>query len=142
MTKSNTFVISLSVVLTALVVATSFVLFTPAAVVCPVLEVPEPVVVTEFVDVEVPVAVDYKQLVVSALLEEASSDKDYRKCDRHGYDMDEITLKKVYEGFTLVEDGDDDLTISDVSIKLNYDEGDCYKKFVCSLDADNDLECV
>ena len=54
-------------------------------------------VVNQTVEVEVPT--DYKQDVVDALLAEVSADKDLRKCGSVKYDVDEISVKKVYDGF-------------------------------------------
>ena len=116
---------------------------TPKIPKCPDLSCPEPIVTTETVEVikEVEVTPDYKQQVVDALLDEVSKDKSLRYCDDDKYSSSEITLKKVYNGFTLTEDSDGDTSISDVQIKLNYDEGKCYRTFVCGLDTENELVC-
>jgi len=110
---------------------------------CPDCKCPEPVVInnTETIVQEVEVEPDFKQKVVEALLSEVSKDKDFRECDEERFKTEEISVKRVYSGFTLEENSDGDLSISDVQIKLNYDNGECYRTFVCGLDIENELVC-
>lgn len=110
-----------------------------------------PRVETETKTIEVPVTVtqevvkevirDYRQLVVDELLVQVGEDKDYRVCQSRSYDADEITLKKVYNGFvyTMLSNGDEKIT--NVKISLDYDEGNCAKTFTCNLDENNKLSC-
>jgi len=108
---------------------------------CPSLTCPEckPVVVNSTVEVSVPV--DYQELVADALMAEVSSDKSFRYCDKDLYDLSEITLKKVYDGFQVTENSDGELSVAGVEIKLNYDDGDCYQTFNCGLNTEQELEC-
>ena len=116
---------------------------TPVIPKCP--EIPEckPVVTTEEVEVikEIETETDYKQKVVDALLGEVSKDKELRKCGGRKFDAEEISVKRIYDGFTLEESSDGDLEISGVKIKLSYDNGDCYKTLTCGLNAENELVC-
>jgi hypothetical protein len=129
------------------VVLTGVILFSmPAAPVipkCPAcsLTCPEPVVINNTVTEEIEVTPDYKQKVVDALLSEVSKDRDFRECDEDRYKADEISVKRVYDGFVLTEDNEDETSISNVSVKLNYDEGDCYRTFTCGLDSEQELSC-
>ena len=107
----------------------------------PVIPECKPVVVTNTTLVPVEVDTDYKNLVVEALLKEVKSDKDFRECGGHTYDLEEIAVKKVYPGFILEENSEEELSISEVRVKLNYDNGDCYETFTCSLDEEKDLNC-
>ena len=110
---------------------------------CPDLKCPEPVIqtVTETVTEEVEVQTDYKQNVVDALLSEVAKDKALRKCDGVKYDEEEIAVKKVYPGFVVEENSDEEVTVSGVKIKLNYDDGKCYRTLFCGLDAEEELSC-
>lgn len=112
---------------------------------CPSLTCPEqPVVVQEkevVKEVEVEVQVDYKDKVVSALVEEIKSDKALRRCDDVKYSSEEIEVKKVYSGFVVEEDNEDEVFVSDVRVKLNYDKGKCYRTLICELDSDSNLYC-
>lgn len=105
------------------------------------VKVPYEVAVPYEVIKEVLVIPDYKQQVTDALISEVSKDKDFRECEDDRYDEEEIAVKRIYDGFTLTEDNEDEISISDVRIKLNYDDGKCYRTFVCSLDAEEDLSC-
>ena len=96
-------------------------------------------VVEKLVNVEV--APNYKQQVIDALVDDLVSNSDNRYCDGERYKASEILIKKIYDGFTLVENSDGDLEISDVQIKLNFDGGECYETLTCSLDADKNLDC-
>jgi hypothetical protein len=107
----------------------------------PVIPECKPVVVTNTTYVTVPVDTDYKNLVVSALMSEVKADRDYRECGGHTYDVGEIAVKKVYPGFVLTENSDEELEVSEVQVKLNYDNGDCYQTFTCSLDSEKELDC-
>ncbi len=107
----------------------------PAQLPCPKCE---PVVVTK----EVSVATDYKKLVTDAFLLEVAADKDLRVCGGDKYDLAEVELKKVYDGFKVVENTDGDQTISDVKVKLDYDGGKCYKTFTCKLEPEQDVYCI
>src|SRR4030042_1196868 len=143
MTENSKFTTA-AFILGALIVLSAIVLMValkPAD--CPVqLPCPkcEPVVVNSTIEVQV--SPDYKAQVTEALMSEIQADKSYRLCDGDKYDVDEILLKKVYDGFVLTENSDSDLTISDVKVKLDYDQGDCYKTFTCALDYKNDLTCA
>jgi len=97
--------------------------------------------VETIVEVEKIVTTDYKQNVVDALLAEVNADKALRKCGGVKYDVEEISVKKVYDGFTVTEDSDGDLSVSDVGIKLNYDDGKCYRTLTCGLDIEGELAC-
>jgi len=110
---------------------------------CPDLSCPEPVVITETETIEkaVEVETDFKQKVVDALLSEVTKDKALRKCSGSEFDADEITVKKVYDGFSVAENSDGDLSISNVKIKLNYDDGKCYRTLTCGLDSEQELVC-
>ena len=104
------------------------------------VQVPGPErVVVQNVTVTEEVDVDYKDRVVDKLLLEVAADKDLRKCGGTRFDADEISVKKVYDGFVLTENEDGDVSVSDVKVKLNYDDGKCYKTFELSLDSDNEL---
>jgi len=103
-------------------------------------------VVNNTVTVEVEVETDYKQKVVDALLTEVSADKALRNCSRTRfasriYETDEITVKKVYDGFKVTENTDGDLSVSDVNVTLNYDDGKCYRTLTCGLDTEGELVC-
>ena len=100
-----------------------------------------PVTVPVEVEKIVEVSVDYKQNVVDALLAEIRADKDLRKCKGVKYDVDEISVKRVYDGFKMTEDSDGDISVSNVKIKLNYDDGKCYNTLTCGLDTENELVC-
>jgi len=115
----------------------------PACPKCPDLSCPEVSPVIQEVETEklVEVETDYKQKVVDALLEEASEDKDFRECDDERFNIDELSVKRVYDGFVLEQDSEGDTSISDVKVKLNYDNGECYRTFVCGLDAESELVC-
>ena len=110
---------------------------------CPEIPACNPVIVEKNISVDVPVEIepDYSAKVVDALIDEVSSDKDFRYCDRHKYSADEISVKKVYDGFTYTVDDEDDWEISGVKVKLNYDDGDCYRTFVCELNSEDDFSC-
>lgn len=54
---------------------------------------PGPVVEKEVIK-EVEVAPNYKQQVADALMDEVSSDKDFRECSGDEYETDEISIKK------------------------------------------------
>jgi len=116
---------------------------TPVIPKCPDIPECKPVVITNTVvnETTVEVETDYKQQVVDALLSEVAKDKDFRKCNSQKFDADEITLKKVYPGFTLKENNDEETSISGVKIKLNYDDGKCYRTFTCGLDSEQELSC-
>jgi len=116
---------------------------TPVIPKCPDIPECKPVVITETVvnETTIEVETDYKQKVVDALLSEVAKDKAFRKCDGMRFDADEITLKKVYPGFTLKENSDEETSISGVKIKLNYDDGKCYRTFTCGLDSEQELSC-
>ena len=116
---------------------------TPVIPKCPDIPECKPVVITETVVNETTIEVesDYKQQVVDALLSEVGKDKAFRICNKQKYDADEITLKKVYPGFTLKENSDEETSISGVKIKLNYDDGKCYRTFTCGLDSEQELSC-
>jgi hypothetical protein len=130
-------------VILGLLVAVGFVVILTNLPDTPVIPECKPVVLTvqNTTVVKELVTTDYKDLVVKALMKEVAKDNDYRECSGHYYDLEEIAVKKVYAGFTLTENSDEDLEISDVQVKLNYDDGDCYKTLTCSLDADKDLSC-
>ncbi len=100
-----------------------------------IVEVP----VEKIVEKQIPV--NYKSEVVDALLVEIDRDKDYRECGDDRYKAEEVVLKKVYDGFTLTENSDGDLEISEVQIKLNYDDGKCYRTFTCGLNSELELIC-
>ena len=99
----------------------------------------EKVPVEKLVEKQVPV--NYKSEVVDALLVELDRDKDYRECEDDRYKAEEIVLKKVYDGFVLEENSDGDQEISEVQIKLNYDDGKCYRTFTCGLNSEQELVC-
>jgi len=105
------------------------------------LTCPEPVIQEKEVIKEVEVAPDYKQKVVNALLEDIKNNSDYRYCDDEKYKASEIKVKRIYNGFTLSENSDGDTEISDVQIKLSYDDGKCYRTLTCGLDEENELSC-
>ena len=115
----------------------------PACPKCPELSCPsvEPVIQTKTIVDTIEVPVDYKQKVVDALLSEASEDRDFRECNDEKFNIDEISVKRVYDGFVLEQDSEGDTSISDVRVKLNYDNGKCYRTFVCGLDTENELIC-
>ena len=129
------------------VVLTGIVLFympaTPVIPKCPDCIIPEckPVIQTETITQEIEVTPDYKQKVVDALISEVSKDRDFRMCDDDKYSSDEISVKRVYDGFVLTEDNEDETSISDVRVKLNYDDGKCYRTFTCELDSEEELSC-
>jgi len=129
------------------VVLTGIVLFympaTPVIPKCPdcSLKCPGPVVINNTVTEEIEVTPDYKQKVVDALLSEVSKDRDFRECDEDRYKADEISVKRVYDGFVLTEDNEGELSTSDVRVKLNYDDGKCYRTFTCGLDQEQELSC-
>jgi len=116
---------------------------TPTIPKCPTCPECKPVVITENITVEktVEVETDYKQQVVDALLSEVAKDKALRKCGNTKFDADEISVKKVYDGFSVKENSDGDLSISGVKVKLNYDDGKCYRTLTCGLDSENELVC-
>jgi len=93
------------------------------------------------VEVSVEKVIDYKQTVVNALIEELSEDKTLRTCEDIKFDADEIAVKRVYDGYTAKENTDGEGTIAGVKIKLNYDDGKCYKTLTCGLDENNELVC-
>jgi len=116
---------------------------TPEMPKCPACSVscPEPTVVVKTVNQTVEVPTDFKQSVVDALLSEVETDKSYRTCGSIRYNSDEVTVKKVYDGFTVTENTDGELTVSNVKVKLSYDNGKCYRLFTCGLDTDKQLTC-
>jgi len=116
---------------------------TPTIPKCPVIPECKPVVIynNTVTTKTIEVSPNYKQQVVSALLDEVGKDKSLRYCDDDKYSSSEITLKKVYNGFVLEENNDGDFSISNVQIKLNYDDGKCYRTFTCGLDAESELVC-
>ena len=116
---------------------------TPIIPKCPDRKCPDQPVLTVEKEVvkEVEVATDFKQKVVDALLSEVAKDKALRKCGNTKFDADEISVKKVYDGFSGEENSDGDLSISGVKIKLNYDDGKCYRTLTCGLDSEQELVC-
>jgi len=109
---------------------------------CPVADCPEAQECEpEVKEVSVVVQRDFKQEVVNALVDEISADKDLRTCSGDKYDAEEISVKKVYDGFKFTEDSDGDTSISGVKVKLNYDDGDCYRTLTCGLNAEQELVC-
>jgi hypothetical protein len=97
--------------------------------------------VEKVVNITTEVSPDYKAEVVAAYLKEAATDKAMRKCDGEAYDIDEISVKKVYDGFVVKQNSDGDLSTSDVKFKLNFDDGECYRTVTCGLDAENEIFC-
>lgn len=116
---------------------------TPEIPKCPDLICPEPSITTEEIEVikEVEVTPDYKQKVVDALMEDLKGNSELRYCDDEKYKASEIKVKRLYYGYTLTENGDGDTAISDVKIKLNFDDGECYKTLNCGLDTEQELNC-
>jgi hypothetical protein len=119
----------------------SYAIFPREVVKTETIEVPSIVEVEKVVNVTTEVSPDYKAQVVAAYLEEAATDKALRKCDGDAYDIDEISVKRVYEGFVVKQNSDGDISISDVKFKLNFDDGKCYKAVTCGLDAENEIFC-
>lgn len=144
MEKNNKLLVGLLLLVGALVVVTGL-LVANSVPECPSLKCPEckPVIheVEKVVVEEVEVETDWKQSVVDKLMEELSSDKTLRKCEGVKYDVEEIAVKKVYSGFSVKENNEDEVSVSGVKVKLNYDNGKCYKTLTCGINSEEELVC-
>mgnify|MGYP001198444801 CR=1 FL=1 len=101
------------------------------------IEVPKEVQVIK----EVPVAVDYQKEVIDRLIAEIPNDKELRTCSHRKYDADEVIVKKVFDGFRLVEDSYGDTSITDVKATLYYNDGECTDDWECKINTRNELIC-
>lgn len=85
------------------------------------------VIVTETVQVDVPIetvtiideTVDYLGDAITDFMDELL-DEDDLVCRENNYDIDEVTVSKVYDEYTLAFD-DDEYTV-DFSVRLKFDE--------------------
>lgn len=87
-------------------------------------------------------SINYKQLVVDALVSEIAKDKDLRMCREDKFNAEDISVRKISDGFLVTEDINGDLSISNVEVKLLYsdDDGNCYNTLICELNTDNELK--
>lgn len=80
--------------------------------------------VEKLVEVEVPSA-DTSLIVLAAVddfMSEVEDDDDLQECNGNSYDMDEISVIKVYDSYSISVE-DDEQTV-DFSVRLKYDEED------------------
>lgn len=100
-----------------------------------------PVEVTKEVIKEVPVERDFKKLVTEKLVADLKENSDYRECDNDVYRASEVAVFKVYDGFIVNNDNKGDLSITNIEVRLNFDDGECFETLTCQLNSDEQLSC-
>lgn len=91
---------------------------------------------------EVPVEKDFKKLVTEKLAADLKENSDYRECDSDVYRASEVAVYKVYDGFIVNNDNKGDLSITNIEVRLNFDQGECFRTLVCQLNSDEQLSCA
>lgn len=79
-----------------------------------------PVNVTKEVIKEVPSDTMLLDLAVKDFMKEVNDDDDLLECNGNEYDLDEISISRIYDDYTIAYE-DEDYTL-DFNIKLKYDE--------------------